>query len=107
MFFVKELGHCYPNWAPTEHWNWLKQYRLNGVSATVDDIENSNSFNFYPNPCKDKIHFNNKVNYTIFDIGGRIFLKDIDNSVSMYDLPKGMSFVNDGKISRKLVVIKD
>lgn len=26
--FVKDLGHNYPNWAPANHWAWLKQYVL-------------------------------------------------------------------------------
>ena len=26
--FVKGLGHSYPNWAPAEHWKWLKKYTL-------------------------------------------------------------------------------
>ena len=31
--FVKDLGHSYPNWAPEEHWKWLRQYTLDGVVA--------------------------------------------------------------------------
>lgn len=27
--FVKDLGHSYPNWAPANHWAWMKQYVLN------------------------------------------------------------------------------
>lgn len=26
--FVKDLGHSYPNWAPSKHWDWLKQFTL-------------------------------------------------------------------------------
>lgn len=33
--FVKDLGHNYPNWAPANHWEWLKKYTLeeNGVEG--------------------------------------------------------------------------
>lgn len=26
--YVKGLAHNYPNWAPAEHWNWMKKYSL-------------------------------------------------------------------------------
>ncbi len=26
--FVKDLGHSYPNWAPIQHWAWLRQFEL-------------------------------------------------------------------------------
>jgi polyhydroxybutyrate depolymerase len=105
--FVKDLGHSYPNWAPTEHWKWLKQFILNGVSATADDIKNASGLNFYPNPSKDIIYFSNKIHYSIFDMNGRTLLKGYDRSVSIEGLSLGIYLVSDGKESRKLVVTND
>lgn len=33
--YVKGLDHSYPNWAPTQHWNWMKQYTRNNTSSSA------------------------------------------------------------------------
>ncbi len=102
--FVKDLGHSYPNWAPTEHWKWLKQYTLSDVSGVADDIENASGLSFYPNPAKDIIYFNRKIHYRIINVNGKLALSGDDSSVSIQGLPIGMYIISDGRVSRLLVV---
>lgn len=105
--FVKDLGHSYPNWAPTEHWKWLKQYTLSGVSGIVNDLKNVHALSFFPNPAKDIIYFNHKVNFAILDLHGKTLIKGYDDFASINGLPNGIYIVSDGTISRKLVVTND
>ncbi len=32
--YVKGLAHSYPNWAPSEHWNWMKKYTRDSGTPT-------------------------------------------------------------------------
>ena len=43
--FVKGLEHNYPNWAPTQHWNWMKKYTLDNTQ--VGGVSNLNSIEGY------------------------------------------------------------
>lgn len=38
--FVKGLGHSYPNWAPTFHWDWMKKFQLPTTSAFTLTVQN-------------------------------------------------------------------
>jgi poly(3-hydroxybutyrate) depolymerase len=105
--FVKDLGHSYPDWAPAEHWKWLMQFTLNGVSSSVADLDGIDRWIFYPNPSNDIIYFDRMVHYTILEMNGRTLLKGYDSSVSIDQLSKGTYIVSDGQINQKLVVIED
>lgn len=43
--FVNELGHSYPNWAPSAHWQWMKKYTLDNTQ--VGGVVNLNTIEGY------------------------------------------------------------
>ena len=83
---------------------YVKKYNPTGISS-IDD----NSFNFYPNPAADIIHFNKSIlSASIYDMNGRLISTVIDtNEMAVDNLSKGFYIIkittDEGVKSHKLV----
>ncbi|MCB0660705.1 MAG: T9SS type A sorting domain-containing protein [Saprospiraceae bacterium] len=84
--FVYDLAHKYPNGenhpfnAPRLHWDWMKQFKREFVSATHEDKNILPSLTVNPNPSTDFIEIENASNVTIFDLFGTTQYSGTSNS---------------------------
>lgn len=105
--FVKDLGHLYPNWAPTRHWEWMKNFKLeNSISSSMDDLNQTKTNFFYPNPTQSMILFNEERRYKIMDCNGKLVKEGVGYEVELNDLRNGVYFVNSGLNTGKLIVLR-
>jgi poly(3-hydroxybutyrate) depolymerase len=64
---VKDLGHSYPNWAPTEHWKWLKRFTLDNITSGGNTLTTNEGYGSGQYEKGKKIHIWSK------QIDGKVF----------------------------------
>lgn len=104
--FVKDLGHSYPNWAPTRHWQWMKNYSLDCLTSSIEENDEAFETKFYPNPASNYVSFYKEVEYKIMDINGKLLKQGVSKDLMIDDLRNGLYFIQVEDKVRKLVVVR-
>lgn len=112
--FVKDLGHNYPNWAPTEHWKWLNKYTIDTTSSNnegkkikvVTKVEDVNREYFIhlpaiydstkPTPMVMMFHGGGHDGELFYNISGWNEVADTANIIMVYPSSLNYCIIEDG-----------
>lgn len=106
FILVKDLGHSYPNWAPEKHWEWMKNFTLDGIASDVKNENSNQPLFFYPNPASHLVILQNEELYKITDFKGCIIKQGYGNEISISDISNGMYVLKTGHQVSKLIIEK-
>jgi hypothetical protein len=72
----------------------------------MDDLNQTKTNFFYPNPTQSMILFNEERRYKIMDCNGKLVKEGVGYEVELNDLRNGVYFVNSGLNTGKLIVLR-
>lgn len=97
-------------------WDWFSQYtHPNPVAVNIDDSNEMEQIEFYPNPATDKLFikgYHNLRNISIFNINGQKVMnaENFDEILDISELITGLYIIQftslDGKVSQDKLVVK-
>jgi polyhydroxybutyrate depolymerase len=101
--------------ASAEIWRFFRKYKLNQLSASIENNKSNTSWQFYPNPSTDFLSVNSKIKtpskISIYNtLGIKLFethLVDEVTKINLTNLPNAiyyLNFENEGKQSQKIMV---
>ncbi len=96
---VYDLAHSYPNGvnhpldAPKLHWEWMKRFTLESVSANADFESLQNNIILHPNPATTMITISGAKFYSIYNSQGTHVLSGENDQIDVSTLPRGIYLV--------------
>lgn len=101
--FVKGLGHSYPNWAPKEHWEWMKKYDLDINTSSVNNLVKDEPIRIFPNPSNDHIQINLDNQYNVFNAQGIRIYSGAESTLDISTWLKGMYIIRSKGLTGKFI----